>query len=140
MLIIVDDLLCLICATLTRKVCMMNLCLALLVQQPVPTPVQLLQVLNIQQAAQLLVHCDPEKPAVEEEELLNYVAEQEGCLSKQEPLGCAESPKGLAHCDWAHFWQYSEAVSLFVSKRTDYIPVGKLQPNAVPASKHLYMY
>lgn len=93
----------------------------------------LLQVLNMKQTAEVLVHCDPATTLVEN--LLAHVAQQHGFPTKQQVID--HSPEGLSCTDWQRYWTYTQDVSPYESLRPDYIPVGASKR---PARAQLSLY
>ena len=92
-----------------------------------------LQVLNIQQTAEVLVHCDPKTTIVED--LLSHIAEQHGFPTKQEII--AAEPDGPSAADWLRFWDYAEDVNPYVLLRPEYIPIGNSRQ---PATGSVLLY
>ena len=78
-----------------------------------------MQILTVEQHAQMLIHCDPSAPLAED--LVHQLAQQRGLPSKQALL--ADSNESLARQDAIRFWQYIEAVNPYVRLRNEYVPI-----------------
>ena len=77
------------------------------------------QVLTLQQSAQALLNCNPDKRLAEQ--LAGYVAEQLGLPSRQVIL--ADPRECLAEAEWMRFWQYTERINPYKQLVFEYCPV-----------------
>ena len=78
-----------------------------------------MQILTVEQHAQMLIHCSPITPLAED--LVHFLAQQRGLPSKQQLL--ADNTENLSKRDAVRFWQYTEAVNPYVRLRNEYVPI-----------------
>lgn len=91
------------------------------------------QVFTMQQAAKVVIHCDPEVTLVTDP--LDHIANHCGFPTKQQIL--SNAPDGMNKAEWRHFWSYAETISPYLSLRSEYIPIGAMKP---PATAQLMLY
>ncbi len=93
-----------------------------------------LQVLNMRQAAEVLVRAGPNKFVVPA--LLRYLADQRGFPTAQQIVDGADET-AIAD-DWSLFCQYTGAVNPYVSMHEGYIPIHSHQQSAASVQPFLY--
>ena len=100
---------------------------------PSCTDPMLSQVFTMQQAAKVVIHCDPEVTLITDP--LDHIAHHYGFPTKQQII--SNAPEGLNKAEWRHFWSYAETISPYLSLRSEYIPIGAMKP---PATAQLLLY
>ena len=97
-----------------------------------------LQVLNVKQTAQVLLHWDMKNNVVFVilEDLLNKIALEEDYLAKDDLM--ADPHDAITNNEWTQFWQYTDKVNPYVYKHAAHVPFSDAAKKAV--SVPLLMY
>ena len=79
----------------------------------------------MQQTAQILVYCDPEKPILED--LVRHAIQENN-------VAVASDGKDLQKADWEQFWQYTDIVKPTAALKTEYVPIARPKPYPNPTT------
>ena len=74
----------------------------------------------MQQTAQILVYCDPDKPILED--LVRHAIQENN-------IPVDSDGKNLQKADWEQFWQYTETVKPTAPLKSEYVPIACPKPS-----------